>query len=336
MVVYLTEQGAVLNISGERIVLNKQGRPIAVFLSKDIDQIVIMGNIGITTQAMRFLLKRKIDTVFTSYSGKYEGRLVSELGKNVILRRLQFDAVSDDPFRFKIAKNIVFGKCTNSLVCLRKLNYYHKSQDVVQILHSLTSMMANFGNISNYEELLGFEGSFSNTYFSAFDHILKGEIKFEKRTRRPPQNEFNALLSFGYTILMNLVRTMVNTVGLDPYFGVLHAEDYGRPSLVLDMMEEFRSVAVDIPAINSVNKGVITRADFVKNENDDPDELPIQLSIFGRKKWISVLEKRFNSLFWYQYKNKNLPLREIIRMQTYLISKSFIDRVEYTPFRLEV
>lgn len=336
MVVYLTEQGAVLNISGERIVLSKQGRPIAVFLAKDIDQIVIMGNIGITTQAMRFLLKRKIDTVFTSYSGKYEGRLVSELGKNVILRRLQFDAVSDDPFRFKIAKNIVLGKCVNSLVCLRKLNYYHKSQDVVQILHSLTSMLANFGNISNYEELLGFEGSFSNIYFSAFDHILKGDIKFEKRTRRPPQNEFNALLSFGYTILMNLVRTMVNTVGLDPYFGVLHAEDYGRPSLVLDLMEEFRSVAVDIPAINSVNKGIIARADFVKNENDDPDELPIQLSIFGRKKWISVLEKRFNSLFWYQYKNKNLPLREIIRMQTYLISKSFIDRVEYTPFRLEV
>jgi len=334
MVVYINEQGAVINISGERIILKKAGQIIAVFLTKDLDQVVLMGNIGLTTQSIRHFLQNKIDVVFTSASGKYEGRLVQELGKNVALRRLQFEATQDEKFKFKIAKSIIYGKYKNSISALRKLNYYHKSKEVSDILNQLTARHNDLIAAEIYESLLGYEGIISSIYFSAFDYLLNKEIKFEKRTRRPPQNEFNALLSFGYTILSNLIRTEVYITGLDPYFGVLHAEDYGRPSLVLDLMEEFRAIAVDMPAINAVNKGLITKSDFVLNDDGNEDHLPIQLTIFGRKKWLSILEKRFNSFIWYQPKNQKTTLRNIIKYQCYLISKSFIEKAIYQPFIL--
>jgi CRISPR-associated protein Cas1 len=336
MIVYITEQGAYITIAGERIVIRKNGSIVGTFLSKDLDQIVIMGNISITTQAMKHLLKNKIDTVFTTYSGKYLGRLVAELGKNVVLRRLQFETLTDENIKLSLARSIIESKVKNCIQTLRKFNYYHKSGEVSKILNQLTASLKENDKIDNISSLLGFEGRTANLYFQAFDHLLKGPIFFEKRTRRPPQNEFNAMLSFGYTILLNLVRTSVNTVGMDPYYGAYHAEEYGRPSLVLDLMEEFRPVAVDFPVISSVNKNIMQKSDFVWNTDGDPDKLPVQLTVFGRKKFISLLEKRFNQKFWHDTKMRNMKLREIIRYQCYLFSKSLVDKVDYKGFRVSL
>lgn len=333
MIVYINEQGSQISISGERIILKKGGATIGGFLAKDVDQIVIMGNIGLSTQSIRFFLEKKIDVVFTTFSGKYLGRLLSEFGKNVVLRRLQFEAVSDEDFKVKISREILDAKFSNSINVIRKLNYYHKSSEVSNILYKLNHIKNSLLNATSIQQLLGVEGAFANLYFSTFDILLTGNLKFVARSRRPPENEINALLSFGYTILTNLVRTSTNLVGLDPYFGVYHVEDYGRPSLVLDLMEEFRSVAIDATAINAVNRNMINKADFVWNELDrDNEELPVKMTIYGRKKWLSILEKRFNSLFWYDYKNKKVSLKEIVRHQAYLMSKAFIEKKDYKGF----
>lgn len=333
MIVYLTEQGSNISISGDRIVVKKGGNTIGTFLTKDLDQIVIMGNISLSTQAIKHFLSNKVDVVFSTFSGKYLGRLVPELGKNIVLRRLQLERLSKEEIKLGFAKSIVEAKAENSIQVIRKFNYYRKSEEVVDILNKLIFLKKSISSVSEISSLLGVEGAIANTYFSAFDHIVSSNIKFEKRTKRPPQNEFNALLSFGYTILLNLVRTMVNITGLDPYFGSYHSEEYGRPSMVLDLMEEFRSVAVDYVVIKSLNKNLFTKSDFVR---DTDAELPVSLTVFGRKKFISLLEKRFNTLFWYDYKNKKLSLREIIRYQTYIFAKAIIEDKAYVGFRYEL
>jgi len=331
MIVYLTEQGSYISISGDRIIVKKGINVIGIFLIKDTDQIIIMGNISISTQAIKLLLKNKVDVVFTTYSGQFLGRLVPELGKNIILRRLQIQKLSIPRNKIKFAKSIVLAKLENSITTLRKLNYYRKSDEIRVILNKLVPIKKEIPFVEDLQTLLGYEGNIANIYFSAFDYLVNGTIKFEKRTRRPPKNEFNALLSFGYTILLNLVRTAVNTVGLDPYFGSYHSEEYGRPSMVLDLMEEFRPVAIDYLVITTLNKNIISKNDFIIDEENE--ELPVSLSIYGRKKYISLIEKRFNSYFWYEPKKRKMLLKDIVRYQAYLFAKAIIEDLEYVGYR---
>ncbi len=333
MIVYVSEQGSVIHLSGERLVIKKKGRTIEVLLAKYIDQIVIMGNIQISTQTMRFLLNKKIDTVFTTFAGKYIGRLVSELGKNIQLRRIQLIYLIEAKNRLKLAKNIIFAKAHNSRYLLRKFNYIRKSSLIGKVLNSITTQMKLIDKANSIDELMGIEGNISAQYFSCFDEIILSKyLKFEKRTKRPPKNEINALLSYGYTLLLNNVRTAVNIVGLDPYFGALHSESYGRPSLVLDIMEEFRSVTVDFTVLNAINKSMITKADFILDEDD---ELPVKLSVDGRKKYIRLIENRLNEKIYFEDKNKKMPIKDIIRYQTYKFAKSIIEDKNYGGFLMQ-
>jgi CRISPR-associated protein Cas1 len=332
MIIYLTEQGTILNKEGEQLILKKDGNKIATFLTKDLDQIVLMGNINLTTQTIHFLLNNKIDTVYTSLNGKYYGRLVSELGKNIIMRKMQFQALFDDIYKFNISKDIVSTKVFNCRQLLRKFNYYHKLKEVSLIFNKLTFMLEKIEKTANMSELLGIEGTSANTYFEAFDFLIKNPFfKFEKRSRRPPKNEVNAMLSFGYTLYANEVRTAVNIVGLDPYFGAYHAEEYGRPSLVLDVMEEFRPIVVDYVVINAINKNNINKDDFVK---DVDEELPVKFTIFGRKKFISYIEKRLKNLFYLPEKAKKATLRDIIRYQAYQMGVAYMKKINYTGYKL--
>ncbi|MGA1845993.1 CRISPR-associated endonuclease Cas1 [Deferribacter abyssi] len=333
MIVYLTEQGSQITIAGERLIVAKDGQKLMDLLTKDLDQIVIMGNISISTQALKFMLKKRIDTVFTTLDGRYLGRLVSEFGKNIELRKEQFKVAFDETLKFMLAKNIVYQKIYNMRQVIRKLNYYHKQDEVVKRLHLLTVHLKKVAFAKNKDELLGIEGIASNIYFECFDYLITNKsLKFVKRTRRPPENEFNALLSFAYTLLMNVVRGFINIVGLDPYLGVYHSDDYGKPSLVLDLMEEYRSVAVDYMIISAVNKMIFNIDDFVKNEDE---ELPVKLTIFGKKKLISLFEKRLKTEFFNENTGRKESLRKIMRYQTYLFSKALIDKTEYKGFKLQ-
>ena len=121
-------------------------------------------------------------------------------------------------------------------------------------------------------------------------------------------------------------------MGLDPYFGALHSESYGRPSLVLDIMEEFRSVVVDFTVLNAINKSMITKADFILDEDD---ELPVKLSVDGRKKYIRLIENRLNEKIYFEDKNKKMPIKDIIRYQTYKFAKSIIEDKNYGGFLMQ-
>ncbi len=348
-VLYVTEQGAFLAKAGERIVVKKKDRVLRWVRGPEVSQIILFGNVGLTTQAVSYILKRGIDLVFLSAGGEYRGRLITDLGKNVALRRMQFERFSDASFSLQLAKEFVRGKVENSISLLRNYNRRLKDEDVALSCHRLRRTLAKVDGAKGIDELMGMEGEAARVYFSGFGKCIReGEFTFVKRTRRPPRDEVNAMLSFGYTLLSSVVSGAIAVTGLDPFFGSFHSVEYGRQSLVLDLMEEFRPVVVDSVVLKLINRRVVAVSDFVRNresewlsEDDelegdalDLDDYPVLMTYAGRKKFIQALEARLKERLLYVRYGKRLKLRDIIIEQARLLVRSVSGEERYSPFRM--
>ncbi|RMG61040.1 MAG: CRISPR-associated endonuclease Cas1 [Deltaproteobacteria bacterium] len=348
-ILYVTEQGAFLTKAGERIVVRKGDKVLRWVKGNEVSQVIIFGNVGLTTQATAFLLRRGIDVVFLSAGGDYRGRLVTDLGKNVALRKKQFERFSDRDFGLALAREFVRGKVENCLALLRNHNRHHQDEEVASAAHRLRRNLLKVEGASSIEELMGVEGDSARVYFSGFGRCLRGEgFTFTKRTRRPPRDEVNAMLSFGYTLLSSVVSGAVAVTGLDPYFGSFHSEEYGRQSLVLDLMEEFRPVVVDAVVLRVVNRKIVTASDFVRNPESEwlsaddeaegdglgPDDFPVLMSYAGRKKFIQAFEARLREKLLYIRYGKRLRLRDIIQEQARLLARAVVGEEEYRSYRM--
>lgn len=346
-VLYVIEQGAYLHKRGNRLVVEKGREEIQSLLSFKVDQVVLMGNVQVSSSTVAFLLEKGIDTVFLSLYGKYRGRLVSQFGKNIFLRQTQFRRLDDPQFSLEMAKKYVEGKLSNCRTLLRRHNYDLKDERITESLHRLRRMLEKVPHAQEFEELRGVEGNGTREYFAGLKHALRNpELRFDGRSRRPPRDEVNALMSFGYTLLGNVVQTAVNTVGLDPFFGSLHATDYGRPSLVLDLMEEFRPVLVDALLLRVVNRHVITKKDFfiqkeaeippegVEVEDLTPSDYPVLLTHEGMKKFIMQFEGRLQERTYYPPLEKRFTFRDICLEQVRLLVRAMNGEEPYEPYRM--
>lgn len=344
---YIVEQGAFLRKRGNRLVVEKLGVEIQSVLAFKIEQVILMGNIQVSTSAVAFLLKEGIDTVFLSIHGKYRGRLMAQFGKNIFLRQTQFKKLEDEKFALDIAKKYVEGKLSNCRTLLRRHNYELKDDRITEVLHRLRRIVEKVPLVENCEILRGMEGNGTREYFSGLKCALRNpELPFNGRNRRPPRDEINALMSFGYTILGNVVQTAVNIVGLDPYFGSLHSTHYGRPSLVLDLMEEFRPVLVDTLILRLVNKRIITKRDFyiqkdaeippegVELEEVAPTEYPVLLTHEGMKKFIMQFEGRLQEKTFYPPLEKRFTFRDICLEQVRLLVRAMNGESVYEPYTI--
>jgi len=342
-VLYVIEQGATLHKRGNRIVVEKFNKEIDWIHAFKVEQIIIVGNIMLSPHMIAFLLKEGIDTVFLSMRGKYRGRLISQFGKNVILRQIQFRKMDDKDFILNLAKRYVSGKLRNYRTLLRRHNRDLKHSGIEDAIHKLRNMINKIEKVDTLESLRGIEGKGTNIYFQGFKYSIRGEgLSFETRSRRPPRDAVNALLSFGYTLLGNTIQTALNIVGLDPYLGCLHAVDYGRPSLVLDLMEEFRPVLVDSLILRLINRKVITSRDFYHQEDVrlpeegeeleelDSSDYPVLLTHEGMKKWIVHYEKHLNERIYYI--DKSITYKEVCIEQARLLVRYLKGEDNYTPF----
>lgn len=327
--------------------MGKSGRVIHWVHAFKIDQVVIMGAISISPGAVAYLLQQGIDTVFLSIYGKYRGRLVSDYGKNVELRYSQFSKIGDPDFKLSTAKSYVSGKIYNCRLLLRKLNQSLHDEKVQEAVHRLRSYMRASAACETIENLMGVEGAAANAYFGCFGKLIKAEnIIFTLRNRRPPRDPMNVLLSLGYTLLANAVHTQVHVAGLDPYLGCLHSPEYGRPSLVLDIMEEFRPTIVDLLALRVFNKGIIKATDFYKPEDREPaafdfaeletnrSNYPILLTHEGMKKFITAFENRLQTRVLYLPTGKQLSYRDIILEQVRLFVRTLSGACVYQAHRM--
>ncbi len=264
-VLYITETGAQVRREGERLSVWKGKKKLHSSPAYDLHQMVLFGNIGITPAAMHTALMLGIDLVLLSTTGSYRGRLVGPQGRNVILRQMQYRRYEDEDFRLGAARGFVSGKIRNMRTLIMRLAR-RRNRDIAHTAQRLRALLKQIDRADNADALRGIEGAATATYFGALSQFFPTAFPFTKRTRRPPKDAVNAMLSFGYTLLSSDMESAVLRVGLDPYIGYLHLVDYGRPSLALDMMEEFRPVIVDAMVLDLLNHGQIKKEDFEQRD----------------------------------------------------------------------
>jgi CRISPR-associated protein Cas1 len=312
-VVYITQQGAVLSKEGERLIVTHEGVTLLDQPLLHVSQVVLFGNIMVTAPAASLLLKKQIEVVFLSLRGRYKGRLQPELSRTVELRKQQYLRAEDPAFRLAVAKALVRGKIRNAThFCLRQRRQPSGAASAIEKLKRL-ERQAELAH--DLDILRGCEGAASVQHFSFYRQLLKDEWGFIRRERRPPPDPINVLLSLGYTLLFNNVYAMVNLVGFDPYQGFYHADHFGHPTLVSDLMEEFRSIIVDSAVLWVVNKGLLTWADFEKQS----DGLMIRPE--GLKKFLKHYEDRIQTRIFHPAANGRVTYLQAIELQVRLLAR---------------
>jgi len=326
VILYLTEQGLKITRESQRLLVTSRGNLIQEVRLKDLEQLVIMGRIELTTPAIQALLKRDVDIHFLTSTGQYLGRLSPIRGKNIELRLAQFRAFEDKNKRLALARAFVAGKIENQRRLLRRHNKSLHEPEISGAILSLANKEKESHQASSVERLLGIEGQAANIYFGQFSRLLgSDEFTFKRRERRPPPDPINALLSLGYTILMSRILGMVERASLDSYLGFLHSPDYGRPSLVLDLMEELRPTLVDALVIRLVNWGTITLEDFTQapqpGEEREEGSYPIRLTKKGLRKFIQQFHSKCNETALYPPQNIRLSYKDIILQQIWRLQR---------------
>jgi CRISPR-associated protein Cas1 len=230
---------------------------------------------------------------------------------------------------------------------LRSQNRELKHESVIAAVHRLRLLARQTDHAESVEGLMGTEGTAAAAHFGCFRHLIRpDDITFDGRNRRPPKDPVNVLLSLGYTLLANAIQTQVHIVGLDPYLGCLHGVEYGRPSLVLDLMEEFRPVIVDALVLKVINKRIVKLTDFYRPEDQEPaafdfaeeepakEGYPILLRHEGMKKFIGQFEDRLNQQVLYVPRGRRLTYRGVFLEQARLFARSLSGEDDYVPFTM--
>ena len=271
---YLVEQNTILRKSGDRLLVCakppgasvkpgvRQSDIILELPCEDVNHVMIFGNIQLTTQAMHQLLRHGIETAIFSTHGELLGQITPPAAKNILLRKAQYHKYDDSEFRLNFSRHLVQQKIKYSMSLLKEFRHNHPKLDVEMEMKMLDKASINALAAKNLKSLLGIEGSASASYFKVLGKMLPSKWQFSGRTRRPPKDPSNAVLSFGYTIVTSELRAMLDGVGFDPYLGFYHEIDYGRPSLALDLVEIFRHSFIDRLALKLFNLNILNENDF--------------------------------------------------------------------------
>lgn len=272
MVVYIKTQGAKIIREGRHLLVKKGDATYNTLFTYRLSQIVIFGNVEITHRALAQLMRYEIDTVFLTQNGRYLGRIASPEARNVFLRKRQYDFLGDRDFCLRLARAIVAGKLANMATVLMRIKRTRNDALAGRKAHEIQDLMKPLQTAGNLDSIRGYEGRASALYFEAFPRGFIENLGFTRRVRRPPTDPVNSILSLLYTFLMNRVYAAVRVAGLDPYPGFLHALDYGRYSLVLDLMEEFRTIIADTLALSLFNLKILRKEDFFVEKPDTSEE----------------------------------------------------------------
>lgn len=259
---YLSEPGSMLRKEGGRLVVTKGERELLAMPATRVESVVVLAGAGVTTPALNFLLARGISLVLLSANGSYRGRLAGSMAKNVALRRQHYRRADDADFRLAVGRAIVGGKLANCRMRCFEMARLKDDPVVVTATGELGELIGRTILAGNHGELMGIEGQGTRRYFEVMRQAVRPPWAFERRLRRPPPDPVNSLLSLLSTFLHGTCYGALEAVGLDPYCGFLHEEHYGRPSLALDLMEEFRPIIANALALTLLNKRMLRPEDF--------------------------------------------------------------------------
>jgi len=325
--VYVQEQGATLAKSGDCIHVKAKDVTMRKIRLIDVSEVTVLGNVQVTTQAIRELCNRNIPICYMTYGGWFTGMTTGASHKNIELRMAQHKKHADTNSRMAIARQMVLGKIKNCATMLRR-NHRDAPKDVLGRLDELAGSALN---ARRYDVLLGIEGMAARVYFSEFAGMVKAEpvgFDFNDRNRRPPRDPVNAILSFLYSMLTRQAMVTASRVGLDPHLGFLHMPKYGKPALALDMIEEFRPIVADSVCITLINNGEVTDADMVKTG------FGVNLTQGGRRAAITAYERRMDSTVTHPVLGYAASYRRVMETQARLLSRHLLDEIpSYPAFR---
>lgn len=326
---YVQEQGARVGKTGKVLTVKRSGEEIGRARLKDVSQLVLLGNVYISAQALHLLCESSIPVVHYS-SGFWFYGITQGMGlRNAFDRQAQFQAASDPARRLEFARAIVEAKGRNQRTLIGR-NVRPRPKDVGAAMKALIRKVPH---ARSEAELLGLEGGIAAHYFRAFGGALKprdfdSEWDFGNRNRRPPRDPVNALLSFGYAILTKECSIALIAEGLDPWWGLYHQPRHGRPALALDLMEEFRPLIVDSVVLTAVNTGMVTSRNFTRSK------AACMLGPQGRKAFLRAYESRMDQLVTHPIFGYRCSWRSVIRVQARLLARWLRgDIPEYPPMR---
>jgi CRISPR-associated protein Cas1 len=331
--VYVSEVGAQVHKVDERIVIRKGKEVIEDIPLIKVDRLVLMGRgVGATTATLYELSQRGIDVVYLRRGGSFAFGVAGPDHKHSRLRYEQALKISRPEVTLPIAKAIVIGKIGNQRVLVQRHTRDKTGlQRVAQSLTEMSAMQAKAAQVKTMDELRGMEGKAAADYFGLYRQLLADPMGFERREYYPPPDPLNSMLSFGYTLLLRETEAAATMTGLDPALGVLHVIDYGRPSLALDLEEEFRAAIVDSVVLQAVNGGAIKRDDF----QFDSQRKSWQLKDEGRKRFLGLYEARLSSQVEYVLDGQKTTWRRILLLQAQQLARVFLGEVtEYRPMEI--
>ena len=333
--VYINSPDRYLSLDGENVVVNENGNEIGRVPLHNIERIMTFGYTGASPALMGKCAENGIELVFMKESGRFLARVEGELKGNVLLRREQY-RIADNPERsLETARYMIAAKLYNAGWSLERTIRDHAMRIDVDKFRKKSFFLRDACKkaicAQNIDTLRGIEGECASVYFSVFNEMIlqqKEDFFFGTRSKRPPLDNVNAMLSFSYSLATGMCASALEAVGLDPYVGFMHTDRPGRKSMALDLVEEFRVLMCDRFVLSAINKRLITKDDFVTMEDG-----AVTLTDDGRKKFIGVWQKRKYDEIKHPFLNEKVEWGMLPYVQAMLLSRYIRGDLDcYPPF----
>jgi CRISPR-associated protein Cas1 len=334
-VLYVTTPEAYLSLDGENVVIKKDEQTSTRLPLHNLENIVCFSYLGVSPALMGACAERNVGLCFLTPNGRFQARISGKVKGNVLLRKKQYEVSEKNDESVPIATSFLLGKVFNCRKVIERALRDHAMLVDVQTLTaasaSLKETLTAIQGCKTINDLMGFEGSAAKIYFGVFDQLIlqqREDFTFKERSRRPPLDNLNSLLSFLYTLLTNDVSSALEVVGLDPYVGFLHQDRPGRPSLALDLMEELRPVFADRLALSLVNRKQVLGKGFTQKESGG-----ILMDDNTRKTVLTAWQERKKEEIVHPYLKERIPFGLIPHVQAMLLSRFLRGDLDaYPPF----
>ena len=332
---FVTTQGAYLRKDGETVDVRVEKKSRLRVPLHNLDGIVAFGRVGASPALLGACAEANVTVSFLTTSGRFLASVSGYTPGNVLLRRTQYRTTDDQAAAARIARAIVAGKLGNCRTVLRRAARDSSSEERQTGLNKaadrLTASINDALRSDDLGRIRGIEGEAATVYFGAMNHLIASDAKefqYTKRSRRPPLDPVNAMLSFAYTLLMHDSRSACEVSGLDAAVGFLHRDRPGRPGMALDLMEEFRPFLADRLVLSLINRQQVQPSDFIVRENG-----AIQLSDSARKTLLTQWQQRKQEQITHPFLNEKTTVGILMHLQARLMARHLRgDLDDYPPF----
>lgn len=332
---FITQPDVYLSLEGDNVVLLKDQEKMGRLPLHNLESIIAFGYTGASPALMGCCAERNISITFLTMNGRFLARVIGSSKGNVILRKKQSLISEDERQSARIARNFIVGKIYNHKWMIERMTRdYPLRVDVAGFKGAskhLSSIMVDIRECEDLERLRGLEGQAALSYNKLFDQMIlqqKEDFSFQFRSRRPPLDPVNTMLSFAYTLLANDMTSALEGVGLDAYIGFLHRDRPGRASLALDVMEELRGVYADRFVLSLINKRVVSPEDFVYKENG-----AVIMTDDARKKFLAAWQTKKQEKITHPFLGEKISWGLVPHVQALLLARYLRnDLDEYPPF----